>query len=79
MEDTKSKFINATLIDALSPEPKEGHISVLNGEITEISENTLPKNSDALTLNLKDKYLVPGLWDVHTHIGKGIYPLGSQR
>ncbi|SVA02333.1 uncharacterized protein METZ01_LOCUS55187 [marine metagenome] len=78
MEDTKSKFINATLIDALSPEPKEGNISVLNGEITEISNNTLPKNSDALTLDLKDKYLVPGLWDVHTHIGKGIPDLEAR-
>ncbi len=72
MEKTKSKFINTTLIDALSPEPKEGHISVINGEIAEISENTLSKNSDFQILDLKDKYLVPGLWDVHTHIGKGI-------
>lgn len=72
MEETKSKFINATLIDALSTEPKEGHISVINGEIAEISENTVSKNSDSQILDLKDKYLVPGLWDVHTHIGKGI-------
>nr|MCS5648020.1 hypothetical protein [Dehalococcoidia bacterium] len=71
MEDTNSRYINCTLIDALSLEPRDVHITVENGEIVEVSETALSHNSDILTVDLRNKYLLPGLWDVHTHIGRG--------
>jgi len=72
MENHNSRFINCTVIDALSPEPREVHIAVENGEIAEVSGSTFPDNSDIQTIDLRNKYLLPGLWDVHTHIGRGI-------
>ena len=72
MEDTNSRFINCTVIDALSLEPRDVHVSVENGEITDVSDSAIPDNSDTKTIDLRNKYLLPGLWDVHTHIGRGI-------
>ena len=72
MEDTNSRFINCTLIDALSLEPRDVHVSVENGEIADVSDSAIPDNSDTKTIDLRNKYILPGLWDVHTHIGRGI-------
>ncbi|HBF01080.1 MAG TPA: peptidase M38, partial [Dehalococcoidia bacterium] len=62
MEDTNSRFINCTLIDALSLEPRGVHVSVENGEITDVSDSAIPDNSDTKTIDLRNKYLLPGLW-----------------
>jgi len=72
MENTNSRFINCTLIDALSLEPRDVHVSVENGEIADVSDSAIPDNSDTKTIDLRNKYILPGLWDVHTHIGRGI-------
>ena len=72
MENRNSRFVNCTVIDALSAEPREVHIAVENGEIAEVSESAFSDNSDIQTIDLRNKYLLPGLWDVHTHIGRGI-------
>ena len=72
MENRNSRFVNCTVIDALSTEPREVHIAVENGEIAEVSGSAFSHNSDIQTIDLRNKYLLPGLWDVHTHIGRGI-------
>ena len=72
MENNNLRFINCTFIDALSTKLRDAHISSVNGEISEVSANAFPHNVDIQTVDLNGKYLLPGLWDVHTHIGKGI-------
>ena len=72
MENNNIKFINCSFIDALSAKPRNAHISAVNGEISDVSANTFPDTDDIQIVDLEGKYLLPGLWDVHTHIGKGI-------
>ena len=69
MENRNSRFVNCTVIDALSAEPREVHIAVENGEIAEVSESAFSDDSGIQTIDLRNKYLLAGLWDVHTHIG----------
>ena len=68
METRNSRFINCTVIDALSTEPRELHIAVENGEIAEVSGSAFPDNSDIQTIDLGDACLAPGLIDGHTHL-----------
>ena len=58
METRNSRFINCTVIDALSTEPREVHIAVENGEIAEVSGSAFPDNSDIQNIDLKNKYLL---------------------
>lgn len=60
---------HATLIDCIDPTPAEDSTVVVeNGRITEILHGgTQPASSDAMVIDLKGTYLLPGLWDVHIH------------
>jgi imidazolonepropionase-like amidohydrolase len=60
---------HATLIDCVDPTPAEDSTVVVeNGRITEILHGgTQPASGDAMVIDLKGAYLLPGLWDVHIH------------
>lgn len=60
-------FRNVTLIDMRSPAPQPNVTVVVSGNrISEISKNVvIPK--DAQIIEASDKFLIPGLWDMHSH------------
>ncbi len=64
---------NCLIIDATSPSPREGNVVISDGWIQDVS--TAVNSSaldDAQVVDLAGGFLLPGLWDVHTHIGRGI-------
>lgn len=66
---TRTILTNATLIDCVDPKPR-AHAAVVieKGRISEIlTDGRLPASGDATVIDLKDAYLLPGLWDVHIH------------
>jgi len=42
---------------------------ISDGKIEKIENSIKNNRSDLFTIDLKNKYIMPGLWDVHTHIG----------
>ena len=60
---------NATLIDCVNPNPAEDAAVVIEkGRIAEIlTGGRQPATGDATVIDLKNAYLLPGLWDVHIH------------
>jgi len=60
---------NCNLIDCVSPTPvAEASVVVENQRISEILDgNRSPDNQNAQVIDLKGRYLLPGLWDVHIH------------
>lgn len=60
------------IIDATSPDVRTGqHVLVEDGAITRVGAGTVP--SADTTIDLGGAYLLPGLWDVHTHLTKGAW------
>jgi len=64
---------NGHVIDATSPEPRESTVVVEGSKIVDLlpAEDS-PSESGARVIDLEGGWLLPGLWDVHTHIGRGI-------
>ncbi len=61
-------FINANVIDGVSDTPiKDASVLIEEGKIKEISTGKM-KFEGAETIDLKGKYLMPGLIDAHVHI-----------
>ncbi len=59
---------DATYFDGVNEELKHSDILVHSGKIVEIGENLTPKNStEYQILDLKNKFLMPGLIDNHFH------------
>jgi|TARA_B110000438_G_scaffold86625_1_gene86117 imidazolonepropionase-like amidohydrolase len=42
---------------------------ISDGKIEKIENSIKNNRTDLFTIDLKNKYIMPGLWDVHTHIG----------
>ncbi len=64
---------NCTILDATSPSPREAGVVIAEGRVQEL----LPDSSRAThggveVVDLRGAFVLPGLWDVHTHIGRGI-------
>jgi dihydroorotase len=57
---------NATLI--LKEKPVKRHISLLRGKIHKISKSLPQTVSKAQIIDLKGKYVLPGIIDAHTHL-----------
>ena len=72
METEVYALNGAMIVDALNPEPVPRNIIVESGKIVDISTQPLKSDIADRVFDLSGKYVVPGLWDVHTHIGKGI-------
>ena len=63
-------YINdISIVDVLNGEIKHSYnVLILNGEIADISPNPISINSpEFITINGKNKYLMPSLWDMHIH------------
>jgi len=65
----RTLLTNATLIDCVQPKAVAGAaVLIEDGRIREIrTEGTQPAASDAIVIDLRGAYLMPGLWDVHIH------------
>ncbi|MCZ6545627.1 MAG: amidohydrolase family protein [Chloroflexi bacterium] len=64
------ELINAIVIDAVQPVPRAGRVTVRDGRIEEIDYERpgATSGSDATVLDLDGAYLIPGLWDAHSHL-----------
>ena len=64
---------NCAIIDASSPSPREGRVIISEGRIQDVAPASgRPTPGGAEVIDLKGGFLLPGLWDLHTHIGRGI-------
>ena len=64
---------NCSIIDATSPDPRGASVLIDGDTIKEVRESadaTPPDGAEVIDLN--GAYLLPGLWDVHIHPGRGI-------
>ena len=59
---------NCKLVDVDNKNVVEGTIEIRDGIIKKIDSYTEKKEVDE-SINLKGQYVMPGLWDVHTHLG----------
>ena len=59
---------NCKLIDIDKKNIEKGTIEIRDGIIKKIDSDTEKKEVDE-SINLKGHYIMPGLWDVHTHLG----------
>ena len=63
---------NVNIIDATTPEVRTGQsVLIEDGVIREVTSGVAPIADRSI--NLDGAYLLPGLWDVHTHLNKGTY------
>ena len=74
MADSSRVIIkNSHVIDATSQEPRELTVVIEGSDIVDLLPPGSPVSSgDAQEIDLRGGWLLPGLWDVHTHIGRGI-------
>lgn len=62
-------LIDCYIIDMLSnSKPQIGSILIDQGEIIQIGKIKIPEGMKAKTISLKNKYILPGLVDSHTHL-----------
>ena len=59
---------NCKLVDIDKKNIEKGAIEIRDGIIKKIDSDTEIKEVDE-SINLKGHYIMPGLWDVHTHLG----------
>ncbi len=68
---SRQAIINVTIIDVTSANVSHPSMTVMieNGKITKIGPfPDIPVPKDVTVINGKDKFLIPGLWDMHTHL-----------
>jgi hypothetical protein len=65
----RTLLTNATLIDCVQPQPIQGtRVLIEDGRIREIcNDGSEIHVGDALEIDLRGGYLMPGLWDAHIH------------
>lgn len=60
---------NCHLVNLKNESCEKVSIFVVDGKIDKIENSQTINSDDFLTIDLNGKYILPGLWDVHTHIG----------
>ena len=60
---------NCQLVNLKNESCEKVSIFVVDGKIDKIENSQTINSDDFLTIDLNGKYILPGLWDVHTHIG----------
>lgn len=67
-------FEHVTVIDATGARPrKDVTVTIENGRITSIRKPGLTKLPAAtVTVDARGKFLIPGLWDMHIHLGRPV-------
>lgn len=69
----KQALKNCNIIDATSAQARVGTILISGDQVQDILPQASPDLSDDYrSLDMGGRYVLPGLWDVHTHIGRGI-------
>ncbi|MCH7594605.1 MAG: amidohydrolase family protein [Chloroflexi bacterium] len=65
---------NCQVIDATSPEPRDATVVIEGSRIADVvpAGGDVRAATDGIEIDLNGGWLLPGLWDVHTHIGRGI-------
>ena len=62
-------LLNVTLVEGTGAAPRPGvSVSVRGGKITAISDHAPASTTDVRQIDLKGRYLLPGLIDAHAHI-----------
>lgn len=71
-------FVNATLIDGTgAPAQPDATIVVIGDRIAGIHHGRgFPRPAGVPVVDLRGRYVIPGLWDIHTHniVDESIYP-----
>ena len=60
-------FKDATIIDATGAPARKGSVAITGGRITAIGK-VRARRTDRV-IDAKGKFLIPGLWDMHIHLG----------
>jgi len=60
-------FKDATIIDATGAPPRKGSVAITGGRISAIGK-IHARRTDRV-IDAKGKFLIPGLWDMHIHLG----------
>jgi imidazolonepropionase-like amidohydrolase len=70
-------FRNATVIDMTGDQPKPNMTVIVRGNrIAKIGKNLrIPKNAEVF--DASGKFMIPGLWDMHTHMFNNISRAGT--
>jgi N-acyl-D-aspartate/D-glutamate deacylase len=58
---------NALVFDGVAPEPLERDVAICDGTISEVGTD-LPTEDAAEVVHAAGRWLMPGLWDIHTHL-----------
>ncbi len=66
----RTVLANCRIIDATSLRPREANIAVAEGRIQDVAPGI--GSPGAEVVDMRGAFVLPGLWDVHTHIGRGI-------
>lgn len=61
-------FKNATVIDATGAAPRRASVAINGGRIVAIQKKIKKRKGDQ-EIDAKGKFLIPGLWDMHIHLG----------
>ena len=66
-------FINAKIYSISGETLENGYLLIRNGKIIEVGsmEDSLAGKEDIIVYDVKDKVIMPGLVDTHSHIGEG--------
>ncbi|QUG42044.1 amidohydrolase family protein [Psychrobacillus sp. INOP01] len=78
MENNILFLKNANVIDVENGHIVLTNITIVNGCITKVESETnqeTKSNSNVTVLDLKEKWVIPGLIDMHVHIKEGFAPL----
>ena len=64
------ELIHAVVIDGVQPEPRPGRVLVRDGRIAQVDYDGTRSEAaaGATVLDLDGAYLIPGLWDAHSHL-----------
>lgn len=66
---SETVYRNATLFDGLGGAPVESDVLIRNGLIAAIGK-TLPVSDDAVEIECRGLWLMPGMLDIHTHLDR---------
>lgn len=71
---------NVNLVDVINKKVDENvNVLIRNGKIENISKDDIKPGTEAKTLNLTGKYIIPGIIDAHVHISNDIKETRADR
>jgi adenine deaminase len=62
-------FQHVTVIDATGAEPQKNVSVLIAGDRIRAIDKRIRPPRDARVIEAKGKFLIPGLWDMHMHLG----------